>query len=334
MQRHTKLAAMAGAAIALAAFGAGAARAADTLSWSSANSNVYFCNNTACGNSPLLVAGHDDNSGFNFNASTVVSNSHGIADAWAQPAANGLLPELHAFVMAAGPVQTPGQFNIATASVQGVQVFQWNGPAIDIDPTMFVGSFDYHADYAPAGPSGILAGFAILDASVLSSDAAAMPWYNFGSSANGPTAFQGDCSTPGAVAVGSGGLDRITSAPGTGHPDLLGSSINATVCQSSLHLNTGDEFVLWSKLFVDRSAPGVLDASHTFSLDIDLNKLPTEDGPNGPTQLDVQTLAGGLTLEAYDFSPTPEPDAWALMILGFGGIGAAIRRRRQAVLAA
>lgn len=48
--------------------------------------------------------------------------------------------------------------------------------------------------------------------------------------------------------------------------------------------------------------------------------------------------AGGLT--SYRFSPVtagtpgvPEPAAWALMLLGFGGIGAALRRRTLAVQA-
>jgi hypothetical protein len=39
--------------------------------------------------------------------------------------------------------------------------------------------------------------------------------------------------------------------------------------------------------------------------------------------------------QAFAFATTvPEPDAWALMIIGFGGIGAAMRRRRGATIAA
>jgi hypothetical protein len=39
--------------------------------------------------------------------------------------------------------------------------------------------------------------------------------------------------------------------------------------------------------------------------------------------------------QAFAFATTvPEPDAWALMILGFGGIGAAMRRRRNTTAAA
>lgn len=35
----------------------------------------------------------------------------------------------------------------------------------------------------------------------------------------------------------------------------------------------------------------------------------------------------------YDLAPVPEPTTWALMILGFGAMGSAIRRRRGAVAA-
>jgi hypothetical protein len=32
-------------------------------------------------------------------------------------------------------------------------------------------------------------------------------------------------------------------------------------------------------------------------------------------------------------NPVPEPATWALMLLGFGGIGMALRRRRKPALA-
>jgi hypothetical protein len=45
----------------------------------------------------------------------------------------------------------------------------------------------------------------------------------------------------------------------------------------------------------------------------------------------VQNLGG---FNAITFSPTPEPATWGLMLLGFGGLGAALRsRRRSAALA-
>ncbi|MBS0334413.1 MAG: hypothetical protein JSS35_16720 [Proteobacteria bacterium] len=319
MRRDINLAAAAGALVLL---GAGAANAADTLSWSASASTVAYCNFTQCGAQPVLVAGHDDVAGSDFNASTLTQTSHGVASAWADPGASGLLADLHAIAVAYGPAQTPGQANFAVAVVQGVQVYQWTGGSFDLDPTMFLGTIDYHADYAPAGPSGILAGFAILDGSVLASNDLATPWYNFGlNGAGGVTsAFQGDCSTPGAVGIASTGLDRVTSAPGVGrNTETLGLSVGATACNGKLHLENGDEFVLWSKLFIDRSAPGVIDATHTFSVNLD---------PNTP-QDTVQTLASSIELQSYSYTPAPEPRAWALISLGFGGLGAALRRGRR-----
>jgi hypothetical protein len=46
-----------------------------------------------------------------------------------------------------------------------------------------------------------------------------------------------------------------------------------------------------------------------------------------PTSLVVSPIPGGGP------APAPEPSAWALMILGFGGVGATLRRRRVAAFA-
>jgi hypothetical protein len=46
-----------------------------------------------------------------------------------------------------------------------------------------------------------------------------------------------------------------------------------------------------------------------------------------PTSLVVSPIPGGGP------APAPEPSTWALMILGFGGVGATLRRRRVAALA-
>jgi hypothetical protein len=324
MRGIVKLAAAVGAAVTLALLAANGARAADALSWSFAASNVYFCNFNQCGNQPLQLAGHSDSSGANFNATALTLTPHGNAGGAADPGPNGLLADLHAFALANGPAQTPGQANFALTFVEGVQVYKWTGAAYDLDPEIFTASMDFNATYAPAGPSGITAGFAILDSSVLASNSAATPWFNFGTGAGGGinSAFQADCNTPGAVAIANQGLDRRTDTPGPhSTPTTFTDAIGATACNGRLHLETGDEFVLWSKLFVDRSAPGILDASHTFH--VGLIDLPSDT---------VQMLASNLELQPYSYSPTPEPAAWAMMILGFGGVGAAARRRRTAAI--
>ena len=63
-----------------------------------------------------------------------------------------------------------------------------------------------------------------------------------------------------------------------------------------------------------------------------------DSGKFGPVSAFVNDWAVGARFTNYAFrddavvgSGTPEPGAWALMILGFGGVGAAMRRRRIAV---
>jgi len=45
------------------------------------------------------------------------------------------------------------------------------------------------------------------------------------------------------------------------------------------------------------------------------------------------TLAGDVTVNGGGLSGTPEPATWAMMLLGFGGLGAVLRRRRAMAFA-
>ena len=71
--------------------------------------------------------------------------------------------------------------------------------------------------------------------------------------------------------------------------------------------------------------------------------MPPNRARANPTNPDQTTAVTTRTYGDPDFSFTadassvagvvPEPAAWALMILGFGGAGAALRRRTRQVLA-
>jgi hypothetical protein len=53
---------------------------------------------------------------------------------------------------------------------------------------------------------------------------------------------------------------------------------------------------------------------------------------NGPAQGSVAVNSGTTAVPAIPgTAAVPEPAAWAMMILGFGGVGALIRRRREAL---
>ena len=41
------------------------------------------------------------------------------------------------------------------------------------------------------------------------------------------------------------------------------------------------------------------------------------------------TVNGNTTSYDFEVAAVPEPGAWALMIVGFGGVGAMVRRRRM-----
>lgn len=77
----------------------------------------------------------------------------------------------------------------------------------------------------------------------------------------------------------------------------------------------------------------------TFTSNTDLS-FPTADLLTGRFFVDACTPASGTTCTANDptriyaevNNPVPEPATWAMMLLGFGGIGFAMRRKRSQAL--
>lgn len=97
---------------------------------------------------------------------------------------------------------------------------------------------------------------------------------------------------------------------------------DGTTHHSSLSGNAHVNLVFTGVTF--NGAPGS-NTNYTFHFD------DTAIANGGPQRLVITGTGGpdatyGGTLT---FTPVPEPAAWSLMILGFGGIGAAIRNRRR-----
>jgi hypothetical protein len=103
--------------------------------------------------------------------------------------------------------------------------------------------------------------------------------------------------------------DRVTNAP------YAATTITGI---SGVHLDAGAQYVL------EAGGPG---NSYNYWL---LND--TGDKGQSTTNVGTNPYITGYTRGAFEIlSAVPEPDAWAMMIVGFAGVGATLRRRRIAL---
>jgi hypothetical protein len=59
----------------------------------------------------------------------------------------------------------------------------------------------------------------------------------------------------------------------------------------------------------------------------------TGDAVGNVSYLELNSTVNAFEMDNLAINPVPEPATWALMLLGFGGIGMALRRRRKPALA-
>lgn len=89
-----------------------------------------------------------------------------------------------------------------------------------------------------------------------------------------------------------------------------------TACNGgAITIQPGQAFVILSTVQAISNMGGYLDASHTFSAFFDPDKTVFADSGQ----------AVGATYLSASIAALPEPSAWALMILGFGFLGATLR---------
>lgn len=296
------MALLAGAALTAAAgLSPATAAAATPLTWSLASTFVRECLTPSC--SVTQDADVDTQFGYDLDANAASSvdglgSAHGSAEAGSGSLA---LPVLKAFNQA--------EINATSgAFVQAKQGYRWTGTTgIDI---AFSGLIDYVATNGPSGEGFVNAGLAIADASAGDAAVGAL-WA--GSQPDGT--FTATCATPGAVSVANSGRQYGLGSQAFGLDTSDGG------CGSGVfHVQPGQEFYVYARLNTFGLMDAERDASHTFTIGLS-QSLSAE------TQASIQQYLRPM-------SAVPEPSSWALMIVGFGALGAALRGRPRTAAAA
>jgi hypothetical protein len=302
VQAGASCAAMAVCAILLSS---GPASAAAPLSFSYAATGVGYCAAGVCSGSSIIYTDQDDQFGYRQNNATNSSDPMwGSAGASAAPAVGGVpLPALHSDTEAVVS-HTPIGFSRVYSFAQGTDLLRWTGPSIDLAVSDFVGSLSMTNTGGSFGTSGFgeaSASLAILTSAV-GNNALGNTWF----ADDGTGGFLADCSTAGAIAVGE--TNAITTIGSVSRTVTASCPASAT-----FHLNTGDSFNIWARVFTFRENGGDTDADFTVGLSSALD-------PATRSFIASHLIQAGV----------PEPSIWATMIVGFAAAGAALRRRRTA----
>lgn len=143
------------------------------------------------------------------------------------------------------------------------------------------------------------------------------------SSTNGNLAYEGDQYLDLVGQSGSGGITQaVATTAGLSYEFSFAFSHNlfAGLAAASASYSIG-------------GLTGVVTHSTGSTSDLDWTVLTGRFVATGPTTtFSFTNLTGGqnegVLLDGISLSAVPEPATWALMILGFGAVGAAMRRRR------
>jgi hypothetical protein len=149
--------------------------------------------------------------------------------------------------------------------------------------------------------------------------------------------FGFDFGPPAGNSYGEAARAILDPAAGLGAGGVMGYAAQTTLSDDALNLN-----FLVELLVVSPSNFGQVgvDYNHPFTYTFGPDDQVFEG--DGTYQIDAFTPQALPALMTFTLTPetvtvtsneaiggVPEPQAWALMILGFGGVGAALRRRRQ-----
>lgn len=291
---------VAGSVVALTS---GAAMAENKANWSYARVDVGSCDlPSGCNTShPAVDIARIVDQGFSHNSSASVSDpTRGSASAWVTLDDFPSLPELHA--IASGAPDAGGAKSWNPAFVEASVGFKWTGPTMTIPLDTFVGTLKFSNTGTYFGSA--IGAVAILDNSI-EDPAIGLLW----TKDNGMGGFAATCSTPGGESIQTTGA---ISAKGL-HQVALTSELCST---PALRLVHDQDFYFLSRLTTFVFGDEVSDASGTFSVDFKEGTSPDL----------VRLLRSHVAPVGF----VPEPSSWALILLGFGALGAALRSRRRA----
>jgi len=214
---------------------------------------------------------------------------------------------------------TTGADNRNNTNSYGYQSFVYTGAAAT--PFALTSTLDFTSSAAPVmaglaqtdpplevgGEGYAFVRFGLMDPGVVTGLVTAQDIFNYG--------FGADCGSAGVLGVAQ--YRYATAGGGAGGGSL---TLDTACGGGALTLTPGEEFLVFLLEQTPANRGGFVDASHTLRLAL----------ADSLTDEQQATIRAGL-VSARD--SVPEPQAWALLILGFAGVGASLRRRR-AVLAA
>jgi hypothetical protein len=140
--------------------------------------------------------------------------------------------------------------------------------------------------------------------------------------ANGFTAMSGTLTQVGAKGTPVPGSPGILGLDGTGTVTGFTDSLSGEILTYNY---TGSEIAHFIGIFNGGSGLNCTECNNTYELFYDANGITS-----GTIDLSLYFNNSGLShVDLFDTGGVPEPATWAMMLLGFGGIGMALRRRRE-----
>ncbi len=164
----------------------------------------------------------------------------------------------------------------------------------------------------PAAPSGEYGGEGLGGLQLYLWDAAYVP--AFGSPGSITNFLPSTaCGTAGVLANSSVTLGTAAAGPGA-----VTGSLNTACGGGSIMLQPGQDYVLFAQLQTVANRNGFMDATNTITVQL------AEELPPEVRDTLLQNVVSSRSL-------VPEPASWAMLIAGFGLVGATLRRRRAAL---